>query len=655
MSKVASSSLVGRVIDGRYRIRSHLADGGMGSVFVAVDERLDREVALKVMRTDLSRDDAFVARFRREARSAARLAHPNVVSVYDQGQDASYVFLAMELVRGQTLRDVIRADAPLTPRAALDIYEAVLRALRAAHAAGLVHRDVKPENVLISDEGTIKVADFGLARAVTTDTLTTNSDVLLGTAAYLSPEQVEHGTVDQRSDVYSSGLLLFEMLTGEKAYPGDSPIHVAYQHVHGAVPMPSDAVPSVPAELDELVALASAKDPVRRPANAGEMLSETRQARSRLDDADLDHRPGPARTPDSAPTSTAAIDRRDATSRLRRPPAAARPASARTTGARAVGARPAPRRPAGARADRSGAPHRDGPRTGWWVAAAIAVVIAVVGGGAVWWWGAGPGASASVPDVTHLSRGSAVRAIDQSGLSAQVREVFSETVPRDTVVRTVPGAGSDQRKSEAVVLEVSKGPERYLVPQLTGVDQATARQRLTAGHLAVGTVTQAFHETVPAGQVVSSRPGTGAEQKKGARVDLVVSKGRQPITVPTVTGQTQEQASGALTDAGLAVSLAPQAFSDTVPNGSVISQNPSTGTLFRGETVTLTVSKGPQIIAVPRVIDMKVGEARRTLEAAGLKVKVSRVFGGIFDTVRDQNPAPGSQVPRGTEVTLSVV
>ena len=640
------------MIDGRYRIRSHLADGGMGSVFVAVDERLEREVALKVMRADLSRDDNFVARFRREARSAARLGHPNVVSVYDQGQDGSYVFLAMELVRGQTLRDVIRADAPLTPRAALDIYEAVLRALRAAHAAGLVHRDVKPENVLISDEGIVKVADFGLARAVTTDTLTTNSDVLLGTAAYLSPEQVEHGTVDQRSDVYSSGLLLFEMLTGEKAYPGDSPIHVAYQHVHGAVPMPSDAVPSVPAELDDLVALASAKEPARRPAHAGEMLSEARRTRRMLDEAVLDAQPGPARAPDAAPTSTAAIDRRDATSMLRRPPAGARPGSTRTPGARPAGSRPVAE---GSGPRRSAPPHGEDRRTGWWVAAAIAVVIAIAGGGAFWWWGAGPGASAAVPDVTHLSRGSAVRAIDQSGLSAQVREVFSETVPRDTVVRTVPGAGSDQRKSEAVVLEVSKGPERYLVPQLTGVDQATARQRITAGHLSVGTVTQAFSETVPAGQVVSSRPGTGAEQKKGARVDLVISKGREPITVPTITGQTQAEATQAVTDAGLKVSLAPQAYSDTVPSGSVISQQPSTGTLFRGETVTITVSKGPQIIAVPRVIDMKAGEARTTLEAAGLKVKVSRVFGGIFNTVRDQNPAPGSQVPRGTEVTISVV
>ena len=243
----AAFSLVGRIVDGRYRVIAHLADGGMGTVFVAVDERLDREVALKIMRPDLARDEAFVARFRREARNAARLSHPGVVAVTDQGQDGPYVFIAMELVRGRTLRDVLRSDAPLQIDRALSILESVLAALAAAHDAGIVHRDVKPENVLIAADGTVKVADFGLARAVSTQTLTADSDMLLGTAAYLAPEQVEFGTASEQTDVYAAGLLLFEMLTGRKAFPGDVPIQVAYQHVHGQLPVPSQHADGVPA------------------------------------------------------------------------------------------------------------------------------------------------------------------------------------------------------------------------------------------------------------------------------------------------------------------------------------------------------------------------------------------------------------------------
>lgn len=286
-------SLVGRTVDRRYVVRGHIADGGMGSVYVALDQRLDREVALKIMRADLARDEAFVERFRREARSAARLNHPNVVAVTDQGQDKNHVFLAMELVRGRTLRDVIRDDAPLPLRQSLDIVDGILQALSAAHRAGLVHRDIKPENVIIGDSG-VKVADFGLARAVTTETLTTDNDVLLGTAAYLSPEQVEFGRADERSDVYSTGLLLFELLTGEKAFPGDVPIHVAYQHVHGSMPIASDAVPTVPPQIDELIARATSRNPEDRPENATAFLQELRHTRTLLDPDAMDTAPAAA-------------------------------------------------------------------------------------------------------------------------------------------------------------------------------------------------------------------------------------------------------------------------------------------------------------------------------------------------------------------------
>src|SRR5665811_757731 len=273
---------------------SHLADGGMATVYVALDQRLDREVALKVMRPDLARDEAFVGRFRREARSAAKLSHPNVVAVYDQGEDDGHMFLAMELVNGLTLRQVMQAEGPLTPRAALDILDPVLQALGAAHSAGLIHRDVKPENVILREDGTVKVADFGLARAIDSVTSTAQTGVLLGTVAYLSPEQVERGVADARSDVYAAGLLLFEMLTGSKAFIGDSPIHVAYQHVHSEVPLPSSRVDPVPAGLDHLVTRASARDPDNRPRDANEMLAEMRAARRGLTPAELDLRPSAA-------------------------------------------------------------------------------------------------------------------------------------------------------------------------------------------------------------------------------------------------------------------------------------------------------------------------------------------------------------------------
>src|SRR5450759_4257237 len=266
----------------------------MATVYIAMDQRLDRQVALKVMRADLAKDESFVERFRREARSAAKLSHPNVVAVYDQGEDDGQVFLAMELVNGLTLRQVMHSEGPLTPRAALDIFDPVLQALGAAHSAGLIHRDVKPENVILRDDGTVKVADFGLARAIASTTSTAQTGLLLGTVAYLSPEQVERGIADARSDVYAAGLLLFEMLTGSKAYVGDSPIHVAYQHVHSEVPLPSSRVSTVPAGLDRLVARASARDPEKRPRDANEMLAEMRRARQALPPAELDRQPAAA-------------------------------------------------------------------------------------------------------------------------------------------------------------------------------------------------------------------------------------------------------------------------------------------------------------------------------------------------------------------------
>ena len=629
MNSAGTTSLIERVLDGRYRVLSHLADGGMATVYVALDQRLDRKVALKVMRSDLAQDESFVSRFRREARSAAKLSHPNVVAVYDQGEDDGHVFLTMELVNGLTLRQVMQAEGPLTPRAALDIIDPVLRALGAAHSAGLIHRDVKPENVILREDGTVKVADFGLARAIATGTSTAQTGVLLGTVAYLSPEQVERGVADARSDVYAAGLLLFEMLAGSKAFLGDSPIHVAYQHVHSEVPLPSSRVNTVPAELDKLVARASARDPDGRPRDANELLTEVRRSRHTLSPAELDLRP-------ANPLGAAVVNPTIALPRTRVVPAVDAHAAGVTRSGRL--------------ADRL----RAGPGSGRnWTLALFALIL--VAAATALWFTAGPGASTTVPGVTGSTMLVAQQKLTTAHLGAKVVNSFDETVRAGLVLATDPPAGREVSRGFTVTLTVSQGQERYAVPKLVGSTKAEAEHRLSEAKLALGKVSEAFNETVPQGQVISTSPAAATSVKRGTAVALVTSRGRQPIALKDWTGKPADQAVKALTDAKLKVDAARQDWSDTVPKGSVISQSPATGTLFQGDPVTLVVSKGPQLVVVPQVIGMQEAAAKSTLEGLGLKVKVERAFGGLFGTVRLQSVPPGTPAPTGSTVTLTVV
>jgi len=617
------------VLDGRYRVLSHLADGGMASVYVALDQRLDREVALKVMRSDLARDETFVSRFRREARSAAQLSHPNVVAVYDQGEDDGHMFLAMELVRGLTLRQVMQAEGPLTPRAALDIIDPVLQALGAAHSAGLIHRDVKPENVILREDGTVKVADFGLARAIATGTSTAQTGVLLGTVAYLSPEQVERGIADARSDVYAAGLLLFEMLAGSKAFIGDSPIHVAYQHVHSEVPMPSSRVNTVPAELDRLVARASARDPDNRPRDANELLAEVRRARRGLSPAELDLRPAGA--------SAAAVSLTIALPRTEVVPPLAEQARA---GTRPIG--PHPPLPGNA----------PGRRRNWPVA--LLALLLVAAAAALWFFTAGPGARTTVPKVAGSTTLVAQRALTTADLGSKVVPSFDETVRAGVVIAADPPAGREVRQGSTVTLTVSQGPERYAVPPLAGRTQGEAEKLLTDARLTLGQVSPAFSETMPTGQVISTLPAADTSVKRATAVALVISKGRQPIEVQNWTGKPADQALKALTDAKLKVATK-QDWSDTVPKGSVISQSPATGTLFQGDPVALVVSKGPELVAVPLVFGKQEGEATSILVGLGFKVTIERFAGGPFGTVTRQSIDAGTAAPKGSTITLTVV
>jgi len=629
VSSGGPSSLIDRVLDGRYRVLSHLADGGMATVYVALDQRLDRKVALKVMRPDLAKDESFVSRFRREARSAAKLSHPNVVAVYDQGEDDGHVFLTMELVNGLTLRQVMQAEGPLTPRAALDIIDPVLRALGAAHSAGLIHRDVKPENVILREDGTVKVADFGLARAIATGTSTAQTGVLLGTVAYLSPEQVERGVADARSDVYAAGLLLFEMLAGSKAFLGDSPIHVAYQHVHSEVPLPSSRVNTVPAELDKLVARASARAPDDRPRDANELLTEVRRSRHTLSPAELDLRP-------ANPLGAAVVNPTIALPRTRVVPAGDAPAGGVTRSGRL--------------ADRL----RTAPWPGRnWTLALFALIL--VAAATALWFTAGPGASTTVPGVTGSTRLVAQQKLTTAHLSAKVVNSFDETVRAGLVLAADPPAGREVSRGFTVTLTVSQGQERYAVPKLVGSTKAEAEHRLAEAKLALGKVSEAFNETVPQGQVISTSPAAATSVKRGTAVALVTSRGRQPIELKDWTGKPADQAVKALTGAKLKVDATKQDWSVTVPKGSVISQSPATGTLFQGDLVTLVVSKGPQLVAVPPVIGRQEGEARSILEGLGFKVKIERAFGGRFGLVTAQSVAAGTTAPTGSTIALTVV
>jgi serine/threonine-protein kinase len=654
VSSGVTESLLGRVFDGRYRVQSHIADGGMASVYLALDTRLDRDVALKVLRRDLAQDDAFVSRFRREARSAARLSHPNVVSVFDQGEDDGHMFLAMEYVPGQTLREVMRAEGPLTPRAALDIMGPVLQALSAAHRAGIIHRDVKPENIILrEDDGTVKVADFGLARAVTTQTTASQTGVLLGTVAYLSPEQVERGIADARSDVYAAGLILFEMLTGSKAFTGETPIHIAYQHVHGSVPAPSSRVPSVPTELDALVALATARDPDHRPSDAGDFLAEVRRSRAMLTATELDRRPeGPA-TPDGG-VSTVAVDR---TSAL---PVTATGQRSRTRPPVALPIDHTPTAPPGRHGDQEYDDGRDGGAGFDWRAVPwrwlwVALAVALVAGVSAWWFLAGPGSPTVVPRTVGLTYAKAQSLLEARHLDPVKVESFQEAVPKGQVVATDPGAGTQVRRGSTVVVRVSECPGRFAVPNRVGKSEAEATAHLTAATLTLGSLTEAYSETVAQGLVISVDPQVGTLLKRGDPVNIVVSKGRQPIPVTDFTGKPAAQAVDALTKAGLKVDATQQENSDTVPKGDVIRQSPSGGNLYTGDQVTIVVSKGPVLVQVPDVTGKQADVAQKILEAAGFVVQRQAILGGLFGTVHHTTPAAGSQAPKGSVVTMVIV
>ena len=665
METATADPLVGHALEGRYRIVARLARGGMSTVYAAVDERLDRRVAVKVMSSRLSADPAFVDRFAREARVAARLSHVNAVSVYDQGHDAGKVFLVMELVTGRTLRDLLDERGHLSPAEAVSIMEPVLAALAAAHRAGLVHRDVKPENILLADDGLVKVADFGLASAAAGEPSAAQTGLMMGTVAYSSPERFRGVDTGPRSDVYSAGIVLFELLVGRPPFQGD-PMSVAYQHVQDDVPPPSSLRRGLAAPIDEFVQSATARDPAKRPADAGQLLVALHDLRNELHlpvlpvprrprpNTPARHSPPPK--PVVEPTET--LDLLDSLTG----PGAAEVVTGPASGevhhtAVDLGAAPEPKHASPAPPPtRHPSPRRH--RTRRTVAGALVVLLICAAAGYGGWWLAS-GRYRSVPNVRNEPARQAVLALQHAGFKVSgAQSVYDNLVRKGAAVRTDPGSGQRARKGATVRLFVSNGPRLYSLPDLAGKNRTAAKTALAALVQAgvVVSYTAVADDATPKGLVVRSDPEPGTDVHSGSAVTVFMSTGPPLIAVPDVRGKSQQDATAALTGLGFSVSDAEET-SNTVPAGTVIKQSPSGGTkLAKFRTVTIVVSKGPDLIQVPQLPRLITdNKARTVLEALGFKVQVRRTLGGAGGLVLGTSPAAGTKLKRGATVTLIVI
>ncbi|GGK47143.1 serine/threonine protein kinase [Planomonospora parontospora subsp. parontospora] len=650
MDTTPTDPLVGRLLDGRYRVESRIARGGMATVYLALDVRLDRTVAVKVMHRGLAEDPAFVRRFIGEAKSVASLSHPNVVQVFDQGTDGDVVYLSMEYVPGRTLRDVLRDRGRLPAREALEVMIPVLAALGAAHQAGLVHRDVKPENVLLADDGRVKVVDFGLARAVEA-TNQTRTGVMIGTIGYMSPEQVTSGAADARSDVYAAGIMLFELLTGRQPYEGETPMSIAYRHVHDTVPVPSALLPGSPPLLDTLVAQATARDPATRPADAKALLVAAVDAHRMLprESGPIPSAPvpplplpsGPLSPPYGVAAHPAPVN-----------PTLIQPRAEVLTGPAAGGAAAVPE------------PRRGRNRGSWVLLTVLALVmIAAVG---VTGWLFSRETTVVVPSLIEQNVTLAAGEARQKGFAVEIGPAeHDEKVPKDVVLRTVPAAGAEVKPGSRLTLIASAGPKRVNVPNVVGLELNAAREKIAAAGLTVDDVKKQASETVPRGQVMRTSPAVGNRVKEGSKVDLYVSAG---LLMPDVMGMHRDQARTVLESAGFVPEFVEQ--TDSAQPCTVIAQDPRAGAeVDKGSVARMTLSacnngewhwpwenngenanEDDNVIVIPNVVYKDVRAARDELSAAGFRVKVKK--GLNRGRVLAQLPPGGQQVPQGTQVTL---
>jgi serine/threonine-protein kinase len=577
----------------------------MATVYHGIDERLERTVAIKIIHPTHAGSRQFTDRFEREAKMIARLAHPNIVAVYDEGSHGGLPYLVMEYVHGRTLRDVLNERRRLPPAEALDVMALVLAALAAAHRAGLVHRDVKPENVLLSDDGQIKVADFGLASAVEASGEDSTGGQLLATVAYVAPELVSRGHADPRADVYSAGIMLFELLTSQVPYDGDKPVEIAWQHVEQDVPSPSVYIPETPAALDELVARATRRDPGARPTDAGALLAELIAVREDLS-APAQYRgiaqnPPPRHTDRISQTTLIPVARRP----RRRPPFAV-------------------------------------------IAALITMVLCAAIGG--WWFGAGR--YTETPGLLTLTRAEAQTQAAQAGFFIKTVSDFSETAPIDTVIAQHPKPKASILRGGTITVTVSKGPERHAIPaEIIGMDTDRAMKVLQELTLKAHQ-SQKYDTEIPADKVIGVDPPVGTLLPPGTAVSLTISKGPPPIMIPRVVGKNADDARRELEGLGLTIRIEIQDNEQT-PKDKVISQNPAEGTgTEKGTVVNLVVSAGPPMVTVPDVGGLSFDEARKTLEAAGLGATRAFNWPGGRNTVYTQSPGAHQQAPKGSTVSL---
>ncbi|MER5388850.1 Stk1 family PASTA domain-containing Ser/Thr kinase [Saccharopolyspora sp. NPDC002686] len=649
------ASLVGAMLERRYRVDALIARGGMSTVYRGLDTRLDRPVAIKVMDAQYSGDRSFVERFEREARAAAKLHHPDIVAVYDQGVDhgtgEEHVFLVMQLVEGCTLRDLIMDErGPLPLATALSVIEPVLSALQAAHQAEMVHRDVKPENVLISTDGSVKVADFGLVRAAA-EAGTTSGSVILGTVAYLSPEQVTTGAADARTDVYAAGIVLYEMLTGRPPYVGDTALSVAYRHVNDDVPPPAEQVPDLPPAINDLVVRATRRDPAQRPQSAEAFLTELQQARHELGISLV-----PVPVPESAEHTTLM------------PAVAADPPTAQIP---AVQAAPPPQQPNPTRAmlrpttdddftqEMAAVPagpvreRRNGRRTVAIWTAIVLVLAALVGGAAFW---LGLGSYVDVPKLVGQQEAAAQKALSDLELTGNVTRENDNNVPEGVVISSNPREGSQVRSGSSVDLVVSLGKPK--VPEIAeGTPLAEAESIIRNAKLQPKHDQSAdqFHTSVPEGRVISVDPAPGTPLNISGEVSLIVSKGPPPVPVPDVRGMSRDDAFATLANAGFEPYELGREFNSDVAADHVIGTDPEIGTEVKLVGKPRIGVKLSNAVTVPSLNGVSVEEAQQQVAALGLRLNVNAIFHRENMVIFGQYPLPGSKVEPGSEIHVTAL
>lgn len=626
------SDLSGEIIDGRYQLTRIVASGGMATIYAALDLRLDRQVAVKVMHPHLAQDEQFVSRFIREAKAAASLSHPNIVAVLDQGWNQGgtpCVFIVMELIEGATLRDFLHEQGALPVERAIQLITPVASALAAAHRLGIVHRDIKPENILVSKEGRIKIADFGLARgALLGSTMTAESSVILGSVSYLSPEQVQRGVSDARSDVYSLGIVLFELLTGQKPYQGEDPVQIAIRHVNDRVPAPSTLNPKITPEVDELVLQATNIDPDKRPKDAGALqellraLSEKLDPKRRQLSLELDLPPLPI-------NSTGKDSKNRKKNTTQKEETVAKKEKTAPTKKSAISPRVKRNRR---------------------IAAGFAIALGVL----AWYLIVGPGSKVVVPSLAGLTTSQAKSQLEDLGLNLDIaREKYSEDIPEGKVISSDPAGGGRVDPNGTVAVTVSRGKERYAVPNLQGLKIEVAENLLKDNKLILGEVIEEFSTEFPKGFIMRSAPTAGERIKRDSQVNLFISKGVEQVGVTSYKGKSGEQALNELTEAGFEVETK-YIFSEDLPIGAVISQSPAAGDLDKGSKITLLVSKGSEFVFVPNVFSLPQAKAVASLKDLDLKVVVKTVGNKKTKVVTNIAPKVGTKVKRGSTVTITV-